>query len=161
MDRRTKQIVTVVVIFLALFILIAAWGFADDGVLDAWIMCQPGSFANVLEWPSDSAERIGEHHIGDRIRLDGTIQDGYVHCAEGWISIRCIVTDKPEWANGNWHTVKENTLARNGYDGTDTSWISAGTKVQVLWKSLELSVTNRGTIRTEDLEEETCHICNN
>lgn len=52
MDRRTKLIVMTVTIFLVLFILIVAWGFADDGGLDAWVICQPGQFVYLYEEPS-------------------------------------------------------------------------------------------------------------
>ena len=161
MDRRTKQIVITVVIFLALFILIVAWGFADEGGLDAWVICQPGQHVSVREAPSEAAETVCEYGPTDRIRIDGTCQDGYAHCGNGWISVRCIVTDEPEWANGSLYTVKETAVTRTGSEGKDIGLISKGTRLQVFWRSAELCVTTRGMIRTEDLEEEICPICNN
>ena len=159
MDMRTKQIVMTVVIFLVLFILIVAWGFADDGGLDAWVLCQPGQTVNVYEEPSEGAETIGRYGAADRIQLDGTCQDGFVRCEKGWISVRCIVMDKPEWENGKWYIVPERTVAWFGFEWKDVSVIGEGTKVQVLWRSAYYCVTNRGMIRTEDLEEEICPIC--
>ena len=161
MDRRTKLIVMTVTIFLVLFILIVAWGFADDGGLDAWVICQPGQHVYVYEEPSEGAECTGQCAATDRIRLDGTYQNGYARCDKGWISITCVVTDKPEWENGSRYTVKESTVAWSGFEWKHAGVIDKGTKVQVFWRSAEYCVTTRGMIRTEDLEEEICPICNN
>ena len=161
MDRRTKLIVMTVTIFLVLFILIVAWGFADDGGLDAWVICQPGQFVSVREGPSEAAECIGRRGATDMIRLNGTYQDGFAHCDAGWIPVRCIVTDKPEWMNGSWYILAECTVAWTGYEWEKPTVIGKGTQVQVFWRSAEYCVTTRGMIRTEDLEEEICPICNN
>ena len=161
MDSRTKQIVIAVAIFLALFILIVAWGFADEGGLDAWVICQPGQSVYLYEEPSGAAESAGRCGATDRIRLDGKYQDGYAHCDRGWISVRCLVTDKPEWDNGNWYTVKESTVAWTGFECEHPGTIAKGTMLQVFWRSAEYCVTTRGMIRTKDLEEEICPICNN
>lgn len=161
MDRRTKQIIAVVAIFLALFILVVAWGFADDGGLDAWVICQPGQFVIARERPSEAAESTCECGPAERIRFDGNYQDGFAHCDKGWISVRCIVTDKPEWENGIWYTVKGATVTWSGFEGKDIGLIGKGTKLQVFWRSAEWCVTNRGMIRTDELEEEICPICNN
>lgn len=161
MDRRTKQIVMTVAIFLVLFILIVAWGFADEGGLDAWVICQPGQHVYVREEPSEAAETAYEYGPTDMIRLDGTYQDGYAHCEKGWIRVLCIVTDKPEWDNGNPYTVKEKTVVWSGFENGHAGVIGKGTQVQVFWRSAEWCVTNRGMIRTDELEEEICPICNN
>ena len=161
MNRRTKLIVMTVTIFLVLFILIVAWGFADDGGLDAWVICQPGQFVSVREGPSEGAERTDQYGATDRIRLDGTYRNGYARCAKGWISVTCVVTDQPEWENGKQYTVKESTVAWSGFEWKHAGVIDKGTQVQVFWRSAEYCVTTRGMIRTEDLEEEICPICNN
>ena len=161
MDSRTKLIVMTVTIFLVLFILIVAWRFADGGGLDAWVLSQPGQHVYVYEEPSEGAERTGQYAATDRIRLDGTYQNGYARCDKGWISITCVVTDKPEWENGSRYTVKESTVAWSGFEWKHAGVIDKGTQVQVFWRSAEYCVTTRGMIRTEDLEEEICPICNN
>ena len=157
MERRTKQLIAVVVIFLALFILIVAWGFADDGGLDAWVICQPGEHVSLRKGPSEAAESTGQKKATDRIRLDGTYQDGFAHCDDGWIPVRCILTDKPEWANGAWYTAKEDTIAWSGYEWEHPGVIRKGTGLQVLWRSAEWCVTNRGLIGTEYLKEDPWH----
>lgn len=160
MDSRTKRIVIVVMIFLTLFIFIAALGFADDGGLDAWVLCPPGQIVYLYEEPSETAETTGRCRATDRIRLDGTYRNGYARCEKGWVSVTCIVTEKPEWENGRWYTVKESTVAWSGFEWKCAGVIDKGTNLQVFWRSAEYCVTTRGMIRTKDLEEEICPTCN-
>jgi len=141
---------------MALFALIAAWGFAGDGGLDVWVICQPGHGANVYEEPSCASKSVCRYNVADRIRIDGTYQNGFAHCDHGWISLTCIVTDEPEWENGSWYTVTECTAAWSGFEGRSPGLIRKGTRVQVLWRSDEYCVTNRGIIRTKDLEDAIC-----
>lgn len=161
MESRAKQIVAAVVIFLIIFIFVVALGFADNGELDVWAICQPGHSVIVRDEPSDDAECTAWYRVTDLIRIDGLIKNGYAHCEKGWISVRCIVTDKPEWENGRWYAVNEDAVAWIGSEAKQPCIIYGGTMVQVFWHSADWCVTNRGMIRTNDLEEELCQICNN
>lgn len=161
--RKMKVALTVaVLITVALGLLIGAKAIERDDTLTVWILCRPADYINVRETPSQKGEIVGMLDPCDEITINVNAQNGYFpivrptfECGEGYVSCRFISTEKPEWKNGQTYTVVSNSrvAARRWIEGPRVCWLTNGTEVQVFWWTPTWSVTNRGFIRSEFIEE--------
>ena len=161
MNIGTKLVLSgLILMFIACAAAIVA-GMADETLMEAWVICQPGSYVNVRTKPSSRSECMGRFESGDRVYLDGIVQNGFAHCVrlaledtEGWIHLGYLVADKPELKNGAWYRIRSNgrVAVRRSIDGDRTAWLKNGSELQVLWMSDEWSLTTRGFVKTEYLE---------
>ena len=160
--KRKALIAIIVAVFVAVIVLLAsAW--ADDGRVMAWVICHPASYVNARYSPSAKSESIGRFDAGDKVEIDGKFRNGFAHSdamgfeyGEGWVSAGYLVFDEPEWKNGDWYIICSNgrVAARKCIDGERLCWLKNGTELQVFWMSDEWSVTTRGMVKTEYLEED-------
>lgn len=135
---------------------------AEGSVTDAYIICQPGDYINVREKPGMKAEVIAMFDPGDRFWTDGKTRNGFLHVvnmaaeiAEGWVSERYVVYDKPEEINRRAVVNSQYKLAARKYIGGKARlWLRKGDAVTVFWHSDEWCVTNMGFVKTEYLELE-------
>lgn len=160
MDRKTKIILLADVVLLIVSLIVVVSSFAEKTEIEAWVMCQPGSFVNVRKGPSSRYACIGRYETGDKVLLDGKFENRYAYSSslaledtEGWISTGYLVFDEPVWKDGEWYTVNSNgrVAMRRCIEGERTSWVKDGTQLQVFWWSEEWCCTTRGVIRTEFL----------
>ena len=73
---------------------------------------------------------------------------------EGWVSLRYIVFDEPEWKAAEEKEICADgrVACRKWIDGDRIGWLKPGAKVQVFYESREWCYTNRGYVRTEYLK---------
>ena len=126
----------------------------------AWVLCQPDSYVNIRQNPSSRSAIIGRYECGDEVEVSGKKKNGFMRCSglsleetDGWISAGYLVYSKPEPVFQH-VTVHSNgrVACRKTVDGSRRCWVKDGDIVKVFYRSDEWSVTDRGFIRTEYVE---------
>lgn len=151
-----KKII-VIVILAALLISTAA----AEKPTEAWVMCQPDSQVNVRANPKNGSEVVAYAFPGDRIELSGKKKGRWYHCfisceaGEGWIRSDFLSFYEPEiYPDGKVFVTTHGKLyARRSIGGTKRMTLKKGVKVTVYMMAAEWSVTDKGYIMTEFLEE--------
>ena len=151
--------------FVALFVVFAmifSAGYADeyDHCVEAWVLCQPGSYVHVRSNPSRNSQDNGSLYSGDRIFLDGHTDNGFAHCVlmhneagEGWVSKGFIVYDKP-LQDGRKYMIFANgrVACRRAIGGDRRKWLHDGDVLTVYMVSLEWCLTSQGFVKTDCID---------
>jgi len=126
-----------------------------------WVLCQPDSYVNIRARASGRSQREGYALCGDFFETDCKTKNGFLHiyasieAGEGWISLGYIVWDEPQAVNAQYYICSPYRVAvRKTIGGERRKWAHALDEFQVYWMSNEWSVTNKGFIKTEYLEED-------
>ena len=151
-------------IWLAIY-LCQGLGIAEGCKGPCWVLCSPTSTVNVRQKPRTSSEVIGWYEAGDKLMTDWETSGEFLHVVdlsleytEGWISMRYIVFDEPEWKGGEGATVIADgrVAIRRWIDGPRCSgkggWAKPDSTLQVFWLSKDWCYTNRGYVQTKYLE---------
>lgn len=128
-----------------------------------WVMCD--GYVNVRARPGKGSMSVGFLDACDDFETDGTVRNGFVlaqNVGEGgdnWIFAGYVSSEKPEAVNGRYVcTARTRAACRRWINGPRISgkagWIYCGSNVRVYYRTSEWSVTNRGYIRSEWLEED-------
>ena len=134
---------------------------AESMTVKAWVLCQQADYINVRSTASKKGEAIGWLNCGDEVDLSGKAQNGFAEIVNGidtaksaWVYAGYIVFDRPVWS-GRQMFVASNArvAARKCVEGEVRRWLQPGDVVTVYWESAEWSVTNRGFVKTEYLED--------
>ena len=129
--------------------------------LKCWVLCQPRDYINVRSLPSTHGNPVGFLDPGDEITISTDAKNGFFPIispsfdGEAFISARYVSTEEPEWKGGQEYCVVSNArvAARKWLDGPRLSWLVNGTVVRVFYYTPTWSVTNRGFIQSQYLEE--------
>lgn len=161
------ELAIIVAFAVAVVIIVQDIGFADECKGPCWVLCSPTSSVNVREHPRTTSEVIGWYDAGDQLTTDWEIQNGFLHVVdlslertEGWVSIRYLVFDPPQWMEAAEVTVIADgrVAIRRWIDGPRCSgksgWAKPDSTLQVFWWSKEWCYTNRGYVQTKYLEVE-------
>ena len=149
-----------------MFILCCVWllqdlGIAEDaGGTECWVICDPDSYVTIREKPRKSSLECGGAMCGSRMMTDGKVKNGFLHVYDlsaesdsGWISTGFVVYDPPEEIRERAMVVSPTRLAaRKWIGGKIKKWLANGTRVTIICRSDEWSLTNCGYVKTEFLE---------
>ena len=127
-----------------------------------WVMCR--SYVNIRLSPDKGSAEVGRLDSGEWFETDGQERNGFIRAigvgdfGEGWIFAGYTVEDEPERTDTEFTCVAVKRVAcRKWTDGPrikgKTGWLYNGTDVMVYWRTGEWSLTSRGYIRSEWLEE--------
>ena len=140
--------------------LVLPWsvGSADDKLI--YVLCDPESYVNVRKTPKLDGEKTGWLLCGDSVMTDGKKKNHFLHVygitedGEGWVHIGFVVDDKPVVEEGCHASIAANGKVRARWciGGRRAAWLEVCDDVNVLARSDEWTVTNRGFIKTEYLE---------
>lgn len=159
-----KLLVTFLEIILIALVIFFAVSFLNsigyaDGLITAYVLCQPDDYINVRINPSKHSDVVGYAEVADPITTDGKIQNGYLQCfgigenGTGWIHTGYIVYDEPVEVNRMGCSVSRCKLAARKYIGGKVrKWLKNLDEFMVYWMSDEWCVTSRGFIKTEFVE---------
>ena len=126
-----------------------------------WVLCQPDSYVNIRAVASGRSKIEGYALCGDSLETDGKTQRGFLHiyapieACDGWVSLGYIVWNEPHAVNAQYYICSPYRVAiRKTIGGERRKWAYALDELQVYWMSTEWSVTNKGFVKTEYLEED-------
>ena len=163
MARYTKLAAAALVLLVASFI--GAYSVmqarAESMTVKAWVLCQQADYINVRATASKKGEAIGFLNCGDEVDLSGKAENGFAEIVNGidtarsaWVYAGYLVFDRPVWSGRQMIvTSTARVAARKCVEGEVKRWLQPGDVVTVYWESAEWSVTNRGFVKTEYLEE--------
>lgn len=143
-----------------ILVLIALAGTAHAETTEAWILCQPDSMVNVRSSPRKTAIVEGWLFAGDMIEVDRWTKD-WVHivnasceAGEGWVASGYVTEYFAQVMDGEpWRTNHRQVNTRYCIGGKRRNVLTKGTELEVYVMAQDWSVTSKGFIRTEYLEE--------
>ena len=134
---------------------------AEAGTDEVWVVCQPGDWVHARRGPSTRAESLGRLECGDRIRTDWKKKNGFLHVlqlgleeSEGWVYAGYIVEAEPI-PMGTAGVIRANgrVACRRCVDGPRRCWAEDGSLVSIYFRAGEWTVTSKGFIRSEYVED--------
>lgn len=134
---------------------------------ERWVLCRPESlsgsnYVNIREKPSTGSAEAGRLFLGDRVETDGKKKNGFLHIinigtetGDGWVSCRYLVEGELIVETVEAVIVGKGRVAVRAYPGGKRiGWIQPGETVTVYAWGDEWTVTSRGYIQTEFVEEQ-------
>ena len=128
-----------------------------------YVMCKPKSFVYVRPFPKKGDETAGRVECGDEVLTLGEKRGKYIKIyspsfdsAECWVHRGYLTEEKPEiFEDGKTFVIraKGRVAVRRYIRGARRVWIQPGKTVTVYAMTSEWTLTNRGYIKTEFLEE--------
>ena len=138
---------------------------ADNDTLTCWVLCKPGDYIHIREWPGRNAVVLGRLECGDSFETTGRTKNGWVEVAcsledtRGWIYSGYLVFEEPVQLGeyGKTCTISANgrVACRRWMGGPKVAnrpWIANGSTVTVFCIADGWACTSRGYVKAEYLE---------
>ena len=156
------EIILMVIVVYTIICLLNSIGFAEEGTITAYVICQPGDYVNIRSSAKFGNNLIGRLDSGDPIEIDGTVRNGFMRlvnmplesASDAWVYAGYIVYDEPVNVHEREAIVvsNHNLAARKNCTGRIRRWLKTGTELIVYWFSETWCVTNKGFVMSQYIE---------